>query len=928
MQRLQLLFYLLISPPTLEEFLMAHPGGGIPTWLLEVGNDTVISLPSMAHYYYYGDTFSPTSATGGVVPSRRNEAASSSSSSPSLQVSPLQVMATIANIVAFQPPQVNGSSLSPERRNSKASVPALSLSHSRYKRSSDASDSSHNIAAAVNGNQESAVLEYLQTHVTDESSLYDDYVERFWAACESRVLLMNSTGDNGSWNMQTFYMWANEALDDNALDAVFRRIFGSLPSPAAERNMILSRWQQWQNADIRFWTLEDDDTMDYLSHSFRHFFPREKQNEGLPSAATRVWGGIGGFDGRGGLGHGVMYCVEKEWWNDWEDYVGWNWEANMYVQPRSRMRPGAISTDRLIDHSEEAVVGGTLGSYEVMKPGMIKDVDYVLVPPGVWDVLYELYGGGPPLPRMVLPPPRMERRTRTFSTDSKQMEDEDVVSTEASVEVIVNNEKLLRIPELLAVATHPLVIHCHVCDAQQPYRRGDAGQMSIRVMATPDQPLWRLYAEIIVRLPIQNAKAVDKDGQGRARLWRCIESAGPKDPQSRYGPWSLLCKNRIAILPVMNVDLDLEESYDDLKSDWRAYTDHATVEGIGLVNGDRIMLEYAVQNKAGEFIWPREAAAKASRMRRLADDDLKFRRLLRGVDDDEKIIFPPPELEGMIIDAMDLTGKWFQVKILEVHIGEEEAHDVDQEVTDGPLENEDDADKVTGYKEIRVDFTEFGGHSEWINVESDRLATAGRFTLGKEEEDSGSEETASNSKNGNEAKVKAGVALKKASTDAEQNISKICTLPGYGACGLANLGNTCYANSAIQCISYMPLLRAYLLSAQYKANGDLNKENPLGTGGKLLEEFAELLRVMWMGKYGERSPTRFRTQLGKARSQFSGADQQDAQEFLNYILDMLHEDINKIKKKPYVEALEDDWVKNNSSRELAMNLGEGMLPCR
>jgi hypothetical protein len=324
------------------------------------------------------------------------------------------------------------------------------------------------------------------------------------------------------------------------------------------------------------------------------------------------------------------------------------------------------------------------------------------------------------------------------------------------------------------------------------------------------------------------------------------------------------------------------------------------------------MLEYAVQNKAGEFIWPREAAAKASRMRRLADDDLKFRRLLRGVDDGEKIVSPPPELVGMTIDAMDLTGKWFQVEILEVHT-DEEVHDDDREVTDGPLENGDDADKTTGHKEIRVDFTEFGGHSEWINVESDRLATAGRFTLGKEEEDDDdSEEAPANPKNGNEAKGKTAVALKKTTGDTDQNVSKICTLPGYGACGLANLGNTCYANSAIQCISYMPLVRAYLLSAQYKANGDLNKDNPLGTGGKLLEELAELLRVMWSGKYGERSPTRFRSQLGKARQQFSGADQQDAQEFLNYILDMLHEDSNKIKKKPYVEALEDDWVKTNT----------------
>lgn len=901
MQRLQLLFYLVLPPTELEEFLHKHPAGGIPTWLLEVDTDTVISLTSLAHYFYFGDSFTPSGSNGSGSTSKGDV-------SLLLQVSALGVMETIATLLAPSSSE-NGSfhQYALERRYRSPQA----VSHSRHKQKSDVSEASSTGGGDLG--HESFVLEYLTSHGSEtQYPAAATYMNRYWAACQTRVEESNNNNiEEVLWNMQVFYEWADEALNDAALDCLFQRLFGGLPSSTLERSMILTKWQQWQQADVRFWSLEEEEsTIDYLHYSFQQFFQTEQATSDgrMPAAATRVWGGIGGFDGRGGLGHGIMYCVDKQWWEEWEDYVGWNWEANLQVQPRERKRPGPISTGRLIDHSEEEVVGGTLGSYEVMKAGLMKDVDYVLVPPGVWDVLYELYGGGPSLPRMVLPPPRMESRTRTFSCDSKQMEDEDVVSTDASVEVITKNEKLFRVPEAFAVATHPLVLHCHVCDAQQPYRRGDAGPMSIRVMATPDQPLWRLYAEIIVRLPIANAKAVDKDGRGQARLWRQIEPVGPKDPSSRYGPWSLLCKNRSAIMPVANLDLEFEDSYDELKSDWRAYTDHATVEGVGLVNGDRIMLEYAVQNKAGQFIWPREAAAKASRMRRLADDDLKFRRLLRGVDENENAITPSPKLVGMEIDAMDLSGRWFHVEILEEHV-EEEAHDCDEEVTDGPVENGDT--EQSKRKEIRVDFTEFGGHSEWIDVESDRLAPSGRFTLSKDDEDS--EATPPSSKNGSDAKAKPGVALKKATGDtADQNAGKVCTLPGYGACGLANLGNTCYANSAIQCISYMPLLRAYLLSAQYKANGDLNKDNPLGTGGKLLEEFAELLRVMWIGKYGERSPTRFRSQLGKARSQFSGADQQDAQEFLNYILDVLHEDSNKIKKKPYVEALEDDWVKSNS----------------
>lgn len=167
-------------------------------------------------------------------------------------------------------------------------------------------------------------------------------------------------------------------------------------------------------------------------------------------------------------------------------------------------------------------------------------------------------------------------------------------------------------------------------------------------------------------------------------------------------------------------------------------------------------------------------------------------------------------------------------------------------------------------------------------------------------------------------------------TPEEETKRKQVTVRGLS--GLENIGNTCYMNSILQCLTSLDFFRSWLIKEKYTEQlyqnivdelADIKRKKEKIPNDKkvvikktdvddacnetIVYKLSEIIQTMWHRNYVCR-PASFKKLVGEKCPLFAGFKQNDSQELLSMVLDAVHEETKATVKVVFPHVPED--VKN------------------
>uniref|UniRef100_A0A671ND15 Ubiquitin carboxyl-terminal hydrolase n=1 Tax=Sinocyclocheilus anshuiensis TaxID=1608454 RepID=A0A671ND15_9TELE len=142
------------------------------------------------------------------------------------------------------------------------------------------------------------------------------------------------------------------------------------------------------------------------------------------------------------------------------------------------------------------------------------------------------------------------------------------------------------------------------------------------------------------------------------------------------------------------------------------------------------------------------------------------------------------------------------------------------------------------------------------------------------------------------------------------------------ATGLRNLGNTCFMNAILQSLSNIQVFSCYfkeLPSVALRSGKTAGRRMYHTRSQGDSSEFRKILCSLWQGSQTAFSPDALFYVIWKIMPSFRGYQQQDAHEFLRYLLDHLHREMQGSKNGSPSPALSPDRPKHASESKCCIN---------